>query len=289
MIVPLELLQNIGPAAFTDEREYKIWLARQLKVLEAGLLAHPLVPGDGGMDALRLKQTLRDMIDRPTDTGKNSEAMQVLRSAAMSRATRALNGEYGEFLHWADGFPLNVHIYQALLHACFDTLEESVLAGEVDEMLELMKKTWVMLGIDQMMHNVLYAWVLFRQFVVTGQRDVSLLGLCETELVGVAKDAKGNLNAENIQLLNITLTTMQSWAERRLLAYHDSFSGGAKGIMEGLLSIAVRAAETLHEDISQEFRRRRKDETNVPLSRVDVYVRSSIRTAFAQVYVGTVL
>lgn len=282
MIVPLELLQNIGPSTFGDEGEYQSWLKRQLRVLEAGLLAHPLVLGDGGMDAHRLRQTLRDMADghKTVDKGKNSEIMQILRSAAMGRATRAHNSEYGDFLHWADGFPLNAHIYIALLAACFHTPH---VIAEMDEALEMIQKTWGVLGIDQTMHDMLLAWVFFRQFVTTGQTAVKLLQLSESQLDEVAKDLKGNVKAEQLPLLKSTLSTMQFWAERRLLAYHDSFPGGASDIMAGLLAVAVRSAQILGEYISREHRGRGKDEVNIPLSRIDVYVRSSVKTAFAQV------
>jgi len=150
MIVPLELLQNIGPSTFGDEGDYQSWLKRQLRVLEACLLAHPLVPGDGGMDAHRLKQSLRDIADghKTADRGKNSEIMQILRSAAMGRATRAHNSEYGDFLHWADGFPLNAHIYVALLSAIFQSPPKAEVIAEMDEALELIQKTWGVLGID---------------------------------------------------------------------------------------------------------------------------------------------
>lgn len=284
MIVPLELLQNISPSTFGDEGgEYQPWLRRQLKVLEAGLLAHPLVPGDGGMDAHRLKQSLRDMAEghRTLDKGRNSEVMQSLRSAAMGRATRAHNSEYGDFLHWADGFPLNAHIYVALLSAIFQSPQKADVIAEMDEALETIQKTWGVLGIDQTMHDMLLAWVYFRQFVITGQTGVKLLQLSESLLEEVAKDLKGNTKAEQLPFLKSTLSSMQFWAERRLLAYHDSFPGGASDIMAGLLAVAVRSAQILGEYVSRE-NRRGKEELNIPLSRVDVYVRSSVRTAFAQ-------
>lgn len=285
MIVPLELLQNIGPSAFEDEKEYESWLKRQLRVLEAGLLAHPLVPGDGGMDALRLKQALRDMADghKSVEKTKNSEIMQMLRSAAMGRATRAHNGEYGDFLHWADGFPLNAHIYAALLSACFLTVEEGEVIAEMDEVLEMIKKTWSVLGIDQTLHDALFAWVSFQHFVASGQTAVKLLQLAESQLAEVAKDVKGNLKADQVPLLKSIFSAMQSWAERRLLAYHDSFPGGASNIMAGLLAVAVGSAQILREHVAREPRSRGREETNIPLSLVDLYVRSSVRTAFAQV------
>ncbi|KAF5808499.1 hypothetical protein HanXRQr2_Chr04g0146081 [Helianthus annuus] len=47
--------------------------------------------------------------------------------------------------------------------------------------------------------------------------------------------------------------------------------------------IWVSAAKILVEDISNEYRRRRKNDTDVARSRTDTYIRSSLRTAFAQV------
>ncbi|KAL6582578.1 hypothetical protein OROMI_004656 [Orobanche minor] len=53
--------------------------------------------------------------------------------------------------------------------------------------------------------------------------------------------------------------------------------------MQTIVSIGgVVSAKILVEDISNECRRRRKNEVDVALSRIDTYIRSSLRTAFAQ-------
>lgn len=284
MLVPLELLQNIPASAFTDAQEHGRWLKRQLRVLEAGLLAHPLVRGSAnGADALRLRQTLKEMYSRSSDTGKSTESIQALRSAAMARATRPYNGETDEdILHWVDGHPLNAHLYESLLRSLFDTVEEGTVVDEVDDLMEIIKKTWVVLGIDQFSHNLLFMWVLFRQFVVTGQTECDLLGAAEAQLEEVKKDFR-NARQEQWSLLHSILTTIQSWAEKRLLAYHDSFPEGGDGPLGGVLALAVQSAEILQDDIFQETKRRQKSGNNIAINQVDLYVRSSIRTAFAQV------
>ena len=284
MLVPLELLQNIPASAFTDAQEHGRWLKRQLRVLEAGLLAHPLVRGSAnGADALRLRQTLKEMYSRSSDTGKSTESINALRNAAMARATRPYNGETDEdILHWVDGHPLNAHLYEALLRSLFDTVEEGTVVDEVDDLMEIIKKTWVVLGIDQFSHNLLFMWVLFRQFVVTGQTECDLLGAAEAQLEEVKKDFR-NARQEQWSLLHSILTTIQSWAEKRLLAYHDSFPEGGDGPLGGVLALAVQSAEILQDDIFQETKRRQKSGNNIAISQVDLYVRSSIRTAFAQV------
>ncbi|MED6146095.1 hypothetical protein PIB30_031455 [Stylosanthes scabra] len=53
--------------------------------------------------------------------------------------------------------------------------------------------------------------------------------------------------------------------------------------MQGIVSLGVAAAKILVEDISTEYRRRRRTEVNVARERIDTYIRSSLRTAFAQI------
>lgn len=50
--------------------------------------------------------------------------------------------------------------------------------------------------------------------------------------------------------------------------------------MQNIVSLGVLSAKVLAEDISHEYRR--KKEVDVARDRVDSYVRSSMRTAFAQ-------
>jgi hypothetical protein len=120
--------------------------------------------------------------------------------------------------------------------------------------------------------------------VVTGQKETDLLRAAESQMTDIQKDAKREVQPENLQLMTAILGTMQSWAEKRLLAYHDSFPEGANGAMEGLLSVSLLATEVLQQDISQDYRHRRKPEVNLASGRIEVYVRSSITTIFAQVH-----
>lgn len=284
MLLPLELLQQIRLADFADTKEYQLWQKRQLKALELGLLLHPAVKLDEPNSAVqRLKQLLHSSTGKPLETGKNSESMQALRSAATSLASRTDDGKMQEVCHWADGFPFNLHLYQMLLSSCFDRADETNLIDEVDDVIDLFKKTWGILGFHQALHNVCFMWVLFRQFVVTGQQDLDLLRATDTQMTEVAKDAKGTKDPQYVLILSSVLTSIQTWGENRLFAYHDTFPDGGKGLMENLLPVTLNAAKILHEDISHEFRRRRKEEIDVASSRIDMYIRSSLKTAFAQV------
>uniref|UniRef100_M4EZM7 MHD1 domain-containing protein n=1 Tax=Brassica campestris TaxID=3711 RepID=M4EZM7_BRACM len=281
VVLPLELLQQLKSSDFTDQQEYNAWLKRSLKVLEAGLLLHPRVPLDKTSSSQRLRQIIHGALDRPLETGRNNEQMQSLRSAVMSLASRS-DGSFSDSCHWADGSPFNLRLYEMLLEACFDSSDATSMVEEVDDLMEHIKKTWVILGINQMLHNLCFTWLLFSRYVVTGQVEMDLLYACESQLAEVAKDAKTTKDPEYSQVLSATLSAILGWAEKRLLAYHDTFDRSNVGTMEGIVSLGVSAARILVEDISNEYRRRRKGEVDVARTRIETYIRSSLRTAFAQ-------
>ncbi|KAL2637775.1 hypothetical protein AAZV13_06G078600 [Glycine max] len=284
VVVPLELLQQLKASDFTDHQEYDDWQKRTLKVLEAGLILHPHMPLDKSNSAAqRLRQIVHAALDKPIETGKNTESMQVLRSAVMSLANRSYEGSYADSCHWADGIPLNLRLYEMLLQSCFDANDESSIIEEFDELMEQIKKTWAILGLNQTLHNLCFTWVLFHRFVVTGQLDLDLLSAADGQLTEVAKDAKTTKDAEYSKVLSSTLTSILGWAEKRLLAYHETFDRGNVETMQGIVSLGVAAAKILVEDISNEYRRRRRNEVNVARERIETYIRSSLRTAFAQI------
>lgn len=283
MVLPLELLQQFKSSDFTDQEEYEAWQKRNLKILEAGLLLHPHVMLEkSNTSSQRLRQIIHGALDRPIETGRNNESMQILRNAVMSLASRSSDGSLAESCHWADGSPLNLRLYEILLEALFDANDETSIVEEVDELMELIKKTWVILGINQMLHNLCFTWVLFNRFVATGQVENDLLYAADSQLAEVAKDAKITKDPAFAKVLNSTLSSILSWAEKRLLAYHDTFDTGNIDTMQSIISLGVSAAKILVEDISNEYRRKRKTEVDVARNRIDTYIRSSIRTAFAQ-------
>ncbi|KAA8523156.1 hypothetical protein F0562_009579 [Nyssa sinensis] len=282
MVLPLELLQQLKSSDFPNQREYEAWQKRNLKVLEVGLLLHPHLPLDKTDNASQqLRQIIRGASERPIETGKHSESMQVLRRTVMSLACRSFDGSVSETCHWADGVPLNLHLYQMLLEAFFDVNEETTIVEEVDEILELIKKTWIMLGINQMLHNLCFSWILFHRYVATGQIEDDLLFAASNLLLEVEKDAKATKDPVYSKILSSTLSLILGWAEKRLLAYHDTFYHGNIDTLQNVLSLGVSAANILVKDISHEYRRKRK-EVDVAHDRVDTYIRSSVRSAFAQ-------
>lgn len=288
IILPLELLRHLKPSEFQDAHEYFLWQRRQLKIIEAGLLQHPSIPLDrSNAFAMSLRDIIRSSESKAIDTGKSSEAMKNLCNAVLALAWRSPNGTPADSCHWANGFPLNVHLYLVLLQSIFDPKDETAVLDEVDELMELMKKTWSTLGINRLVHNICFTWLLFHQFVMTGQVEQDLLTSSLTMMAEVATDAKrSDREFLYVKILSSTLSSMQRWAEKKLLNYHEVFEKGAAGSMETIIPLALSAAKILKEDVrskggvSQEEENEAMESTG---NRVDLYIKSSLQKAFNQV------
>jgi hypothetical protein len=55
-----------------------------------------------------------------------------------------------------------------------------------------------------------FIWVLFQQFVVSGRKEVNLLRAAEIQMTETRKDAKLEVQPENLQLMTAILGAMQS-------------------------------------------------------------------------------
>ncbi|KAJ7979814.1 DUF810 domain-containing protein [Quillaja saponaria] len=292
IILPLELLRHLKPSEFNDPHEYHIWQKRQFRIIEAGLLLNPSMPLEKtNTFAMRLREIIRSGETETVDTGKNSDTMRALCNAVVSLSWRSSNGTPTDVCHWADGFPLNIHLYVALLQSIFDVRDETLVLDEVDELLELMKKTWSTLGISRQIHNVCFTWVLFQQYITTAQIEADLLCAAYAMLSEVANDArKTDREAIYVKILSSVLTSMQRWAEKRLLNYHDYFQRGTVGQVENLLPLVLSASKILGEDVTiTEGEGKERGETTLVDSsgnRVDHYIRSSLKNAFTKVIEG---
>ncbi|XP_020572200.1 uncharacterized protein LOC110019025 isoform X2 [Phalaenopsis equestris] len=292
IILPLELLRHLKPSEFNDSQEYHQWQRRQLKILEVGLLLHPSLPLDRlNAAALLFRQVLLDSEVKPIDTSKNSEDMRNLSSAVTALAWRSSTASNNGNCHWADGFPVNVHLYLALLKSIFDLREETVVLDEVDEILELLKKTWPTLGINRVIHNVCFTWVLFHQYVVTAQIEPDLIKATLKMLFEVANDVKQGVDRDPnyIKVLSGVLVSMQGWTEKRLLDYHENFNKGTLENMEKILSLALSTTKIIVEDLpgmagSTPGLVERETAAGPISSRVAFYIQRSLRNAFTKVF-----
>lgn len=281
MVLPLKLLQHIRSSDFTSEREYDTFQKRNLKILEAGLLFHSHLPLDKSQTApQRLRRILQAALEKSIETGKHSESMRSLQDVVTSLACRSFDGSISDVCHWADGIPLNLHLYRILLEACFDVNDEASVIEEIDEVLEQIKKTWAILGIDQVLHNICFLWVLFNQYLATGETEDDLLCAADHMMEELVNDSNSSRDPEYLKILRSTVKLILDWAEKILHRYHDVFYRDNIDVMQIVISLGVLAARIL-EDISHGDGKKRK-EVDVAWSRVDEFVRSSVRNAFSQ-------
>ncbi|KAF8769094.1 hypothetical protein HU200_006931 [Digitaria exilis] len=285
IVLPLELLRQLKPAEFADAEEYHQWQFRQVKLLEAGLILHPSLPLDRlHAPVLRFREVMRATEIRAIDTGKGSEVMRALTTVVHALSWRSgTAGAAVEACHWADGYPLNVLLYCSLLQAIFDLRECTVVLDEVDELLELIKKTWPTLGVTRAVHNVCLAWVLFQQYVITGQVEPDLAAAALAVLVDVTADARQQESSRDplyVKVLLSALGGMQEWFEKRLLDYHEGYEKGVGGAategVEILLSLALAAGKIIAD-------REGAGEGNFAGDRVDYYIRCSMKSAFTKI------
>ncbi|KAE8704748.1 hypothetical protein F3Y22_tig00110443pilonHSYRG00041 [Hibiscus syriacus] len=284
IILPLELLRYLKPSEFSDAHEYHLWQKRQLKILEAGLIQYPSIPIDKANSfMIRLRNIIRSGESKPIDMGKNSDTMRTLCNCIVSLCWRSNNGTPTTSCHWADGYPLNVHIYTTLLRSIFSIRDETLVLDEVDELLELMKKTWSTLGLNKPMHNACFAWVLFEQYVVTNQMEPDLLRAAYIMLLEVENDARKLHNRDEtyVKMLSSMLVAIQNWAEKKLLNYHEYFNRGNIGGTENLLPMALMSTKILVECI----KKTEGDVSGVDSTRArfEHYIRSSLKKAFAKI------
>ncbi|KAI3511468.1 hypothetical protein L1887_18622 [Cichorium endivia] len=288
IILPLELLRQLKPAEFNDITEYHTWQKRQLRILEAGILDHPSIPLEKSHTnlATRLREIIRVSDVKPIETNKSSDTMKTVCNCVVSLSWRSPNATPTNVCHWADGYPLNLHLYVPLLRTIFDSKDETCVLDEVDELLELMKKTWPTLGITRPIHNLCLTWVLFERYVLTGQTENDLLSASFTMLTEVANDAKKvDRDPVYVQMLSAMLNSIKTWSEKRLLDYHESFSRGTLRKMENILPLVFTATKILEEDVPAykvTAIDNLEEASGSKGNNLDRYIRSSLRNAFVK-------
>ncbi|KAF5735316.1 hypothetical protein HS088_TW15G00818 [Tripterygium wilfordii] len=296
LLIPLELLGCISRSEFSDKKAYIRWQKRQLKMLEEGLINHPVVGfGESGRKANELRILLAKIEESeflPSSTGElqRTDCLRSLREIGIPLAERPARGDLtGEICHWADGYHLNVRLYEKLLLSVFDMLDEGKLTEEVEEILELLKSTWRVLGITETIHYTCYAWLLFRQYIITSERGMlqhaieQLKKIPSWELRGPQerlhlKSLHSKVEGEEFSFLRSFLSPIQKWADKRLGDYHLHFAEGSM-VMENILLVAMLTRRLLLED----FELATKSTSDTDRDQIESYISLSIKNAFARI------
>ncbi|CAI9292987.1 unnamed protein product [Lactuca saligna] len=297
LLIPLELLSCVSRTEFSDKKAYIRWQKRQLNMLEEGLVNHPVVGfGESGRKASEMRILLARIEESESfapSVGElqRIECLRALREIAIALAERPARGDLtGEVCHWADGYHLNVRLYEKLLSSIFDVLDEGKLTEEVEEILELLKSTWRILGITETIHHTCYAWVLFRQFVMT--REHALLRHAIEQLHKVPlKEERGpqermhlktlfckyesEEGSQELSFIQSFIIPIQKWADKQLTDYHLHFPE-ALAMMEHVVSISMLAKRLLQEEHGSH-------EAVSDGDKIESYVSSSIKSAFVRI------
>ncbi|KAF5446018.1 hypothetical protein F2P56_031682 [Juglans regia] len=297
LLIPLELLCCISRTEFSDKKAFIKWQKRQLNILEEGLINQPVVGfGESGRKASELRILLSKIEESeslPPSMGElqRTEALRSLREIAILLAERPARGDLtGEVCHWIDGYPLNVRLYEKLLLSVFDMLDEGRLTEEVEEILELLKSTWRVLGITETIHYTCYAWVLFRQYVITSEQGILRHAMEQLKKIPL-KEQRGpqerlHLNGlhskveqggfRELSFLQSFLSPIQKWAEKQLGDYHLHFAERS-AMMEHIVAVAMVTRRLLLEEPEalQSISITDRDQ-------IESYISSSIKNAFSR-------
>ncbi|KAJ7949378.1 DUF810 domain-containing protein [Quillaja saponaria] len=296
LLIPLELLSCISRTEFSDKKAYIRWQKRQLKILEEGLLNYPVVGfGESGRKASELRILLAkieesEFLQSSVGELQRTECLRSLREIVIPLAERPARGDLtGEICHWADGYHLNVKLYEKLLLSVFDILDEGKLTEEVEEILELLKSTWRVLGITETIHYTCYAWVLFRQYVITSEQGILLHAIEQLKKIPLMeqrgqqerihlKSLHCKVEGErDMSFLQSFLTPILKWADKQLGDYHLNFNEGS-AMMGSVVAVAMVARRLLLEEPGVVMQ-------SMPVSdrdQIELYISSSTRNAFTR-------
>lgn len=270
LLIPLEFLFVVSPNDFEDMKEYYRWRKRQLNLLEEGILVHPAIsleePDKVGSEMRFLIAKVEEAKEATVSGETYVEALRALQGYVSLLAERAREGDQmGEFCHWADGYHLNVRLYEMLLCSVFDIMNEGKIMEEVEEILELLKSTWRVLGISQTVHDACYTWVLFRQFSLTGEE--SLLYNATQQMKRIAPNAqrsaqervymqslrsitKSDGSCTELTYVQSLLIPIKLWVDKQLEDYHLHFSE-ALDKMEALVTVAMVTSKLIADEADQ--------------------------------------
>ncbi|KAK5832828.1 protein unc-13 homolog [Gossypium arboreum] len=300
LLIPLELLCCISRTEFSDKKAYIRWQKRQLNMLAEGLVNHPAVGfGESGRKTSEFRILLAKVEESeafPPSTGEvqRTESLKSLRDIAIPLAERPARGDLtGEVCHWVDGYHLNVRLYEKLLVSVFDVLDEGKLTEEVEEILELLKSTWRVLGITETIHYTCYAWILFRQYVITSEQGILRHAIDQLKKIPLKEQrgpqerlhlkslhvrVDGEEGSRDVSFLQSFLSPIQKWADKQLGDYHLNFAEGSM-IMEDIVTVAMIVRRLLLEESDIPV----QSSTVSDRDQIELYISSSVKNSFARI------
>ncbi|KAH8521905.1 hypothetical protein H0E87_002802 [Populus deltoides] len=296
--IALGLLNGTFKSDFLNERSYMQWKSRQANILEE-LLCSATGTTNEHLTIRSYVAKIRD--EKEWDTMMSaSERVAVVASirqvAVKLSSLPAQFGIQGETFYWTAIYHVNIRLYQKLLFGLFDVLDEDQLIEEADEMLLLIKLTWSTLGITETMHDALYGWVLFQQFVRTGgsvlveNAVLHLQKVLSTEeddrkeqyMNSLVCTKQCNGSHLKLHLLQSIFISISMWCDYKLQDYHSHFS--QKPYNFRMIISLVSAVGVLASDESGDLKLMKLNASDAKASRkLKSYVKKSTEAAFRKV------
>ncbi|KAF5182736.1 unc-13-like protein [Thalictrum thalictroides] len=238
--ISLELLNVVGKYDFPSEKLYIQWKRRQANFLEELLYYSSSLITD---ELARIRNFIAKISnDEQSDRRTPSELVNIL--VPIKKFSLKMSSMPGKFdipdetYYWTSAYHLNINLYEKLLSSVFDILDESQLVEEADEILRVIKMSWVTLGINQKVHDALYGWVFFQKFVETGETKLLDNAILEIQKVQLRSDDEKqeaymrslvcsigiNGRKMNVSLVDVIFLSISIWCSRKLRDYHKHFS-----------------------------------------------------------------
>ncbi|KAM3687195.1 hypothetical protein ACJW31_10G059700 [Castanea mollissima] len=298
--ISLGLLNSVFKSDFPNEKSYIHWKSRQASILEE------LLYFSANLEAYE-RETIKSSLSKIRNskewdiTMSPSERADVLLPITqVELKLSSLSGKFsiqGETYCWTAGYHLNIRLYEKLLFGVFDVLDEGQFIEESNELLMLNKLTWCILGITQKMHNVLYGWVLFQQYVGTNEDMLLEHALHELQKVVSGENAdqkeeqymdslacSRQFNGSEIQLglVQAVFFSISSWCDDKLQDYHLQFSQEPTNFSRIMNLMSAVGILTFGD--SGDIKLIRLNASNESATRkLKTYVERSIRAAYRRV------
>ncbi|KAJ3680132.1 hypothetical protein LUZ60_016410 [Juncus effusus] len=298
--ISIVLLNSISKLNFPTERSRVQFTRRHANILEEFLLSSPNTDSNVGKSISILLSKLRNSEEWVVNSGEaHVEILTIIQKYAskISSMPKKYNLEK-ETYYWTNNYSFNLRIYAKLLSSIFDVLEEGQLLEEAEEILDLIKITWPILGITEKLHDSLKIWVFFEKFIETGEILLLKHAIHETQsflpknnIEGLEKEyinslicsvQEGKNIKKNLSIIDTVLLKISTWCFYQLKDYHLNFNQDKYAIFKDVVELMLLCGAQ-YSDNEETQVIAFEAESTPEMKLLHVFVESSIQAAYTRV------
>ncbi|KAL9269899.1 unc-13-like protein [Drosera capensis] len=201
-------------------------------------------------------------------------------------------GEGVESCFEASCYHLRFCLYEKLLSSVFDVLEEGQIMEEANEILKLVKLTWPILGVSQIIHDVLYAWVLLKQFVKTDELLLLEKAILQVQQVLAAQPSdekeirylskllctiERDRRMIKLTLVPAILLSMRIWCGMTLEDYHRHY-GQKPSAFSRVMTLELTMGDFVSDEYTEITKSAPSGEASV--RRLKMYIERSVKATY---------